>query len=101
MKKIVLLFAVLLGTIVLLCSCDCKHESLSQATCTTASTCLECGETISAALGHTDGEWITDKEANCTEDGSKHQVCSVCEATIKTETITMRVNQFYFCDTGK
>ncbi len=87
MKKIILLLAVLLGTIVLLCSCDCKHENLSQATCTTASTCLDCGEIISAALGHTDGEWITDKEPNCTEDGSKHQVCSVCATTIKTETI--------------
>ena len=38
-------------------------------------------------LGHTAGEWITDKEANCTEDGSKHQVCSVCDATIKTSSI--------------
>ncbi|MBR5143440.1 MAG: hypothetical protein IKW53_00155, partial [Clostridia bacterium] len=55
--------------------------------------CSECGEILIAqeqvpATGHTDGEWITDKEANCTEDGSKHRVCSVCTATIKTETIT-------------
>jgi hypothetical protein len=82
------LLVVLIGTVVLLCSCDCNHENLSQATCTTASTCFECGETISAALGHTDGEWFSDKEANCTEDGSKHQVCSVCNDTIKTETLT-------------
>ena len=88
MKKFILLFVVILGMTVLLCSCDCKHKNLSPATCTDPSICSDCGETISAATGHTDGEWITDKEANCTEDGSKHQVCSVCEATIKTETLT-------------
>ena len=93
MKKIILVSVILLavvlsGTIAFLCLRSCSHENLSQATCTTPSTCLDCGETITAALGHTDGEWITDKEANCTEDGSKHQVCSVCDATIKTETLT-------------
>ena len=88
MKKLLLLFVVFFGTIVLLCSCNCKHKEYSQANCTEPSICLECGETVSNALGHTDGEWITDKEANCTEDGSKHQVCSVCEATIKSETLT-------------
>ena len=87
MKKLLLLFVVFFGTIVLLCSCNCKHKEYSQANCTEPSICLECGETVSNALGHTDGEWITDKEANCTEDGSKHQVCSVCKATIKSETI--------------
>ena len=88
MKKFILLFVVILAMTVLLCSCDCKHKNLSPATCTEPSKCSDCGETISAATGHTDGEWITDKEANCTEDGSKHQVCSVCDATIKTETLT-------------
>ncbi|MBQ8302132.1 MAG: hypothetical protein IJX97_01105, partial [Clostridia bacterium] len=33
------------------------------------------------------GEWITDTNATCTVDGSKHQVCSVCNASIKTEAI--------------
>ncbi len=88
MKRMILLIVVLVGTVVLLCSCDCKHENYSQATCTTPSICSDCGEIVSNALGHTDGEWIIDKEANCTEDGSKHQVCSVCDATIKTETLT-------------
>ena len=88
MKRIILLFVVLVGAVVLLCSCDCKHENYSQATCTTPSICSDCGEIISNALGHTDGKWLTDKKANCTEDGSKRQICSVCEATIKTETLT-------------
>ena len=68
---------------------------------TTPATCLEqgyttyqceCGDTYVdnyvVAKGHTDGEWIVDAEATCTEDGSKHQICSVCDATIKTETLT-------------
>lgn len=39
-----------------------------------------------AKLDHTDGEWITDAEATCTTNGSKHQVCSVCNDTLRTET---------------
>ncbi len=40
-----------------------------------------------AALGHTNVDWITDVEPTCTEDGSKHQVCSVCNDTLKTSTL--------------
>ena len=46
--------------------------------------CTECGEEISRvhtdlpALGHTYGEWETTKEATCTEDGSEHRFCEVC-----------------------
>lgn len=39
------------------------------------------------AKGHTEGKWIIDKEATCSADGSKHQICSVCSKTIKTEAI--------------
>ena len=39
------------------------------------------------ALGHTATEWIIDKNAEETESGLKHQVCLICKATIKTETI--------------
>ena len=75
---------------------DLTHHDSKQVTCTDIGydeydTCSRCDystyEEISAT-GHTDGEWIIDKEATCTENGSKHQICSVCESTIKTETIT-------------
>ena len=79
---------VLFASMFLLCSCECKHKELSEANCTTPPICLKCNEGIGSPLGHTDGEWITDKEPTCTEDGSKHQICSVCSATIKTETLT-------------
>ena len=87
MKKVILLLVVLVGTVALLCSCECKHEKLLEATCTTPATCSNCGETFADALGHTNGEWIVEKEATCTEKGSKYQVCSVCEETIRTKAL--------------
>ena len=44
-------------------------------------------QTTVAALGHKDGAWVVDKDADCKSTGSKHQECSVCGATLKTETI--------------
>ena len=91
----------------------CQHDWKS-ATCTTPKTCSKCNETMGNAYGHTwignesctvskvcsrcnepqnknpghiEGEWIVDAEATCIADGSKHQVCSVCNESIKTETI--------------
>lgn len=59
---------------------------------TEGKTCIVCYVTTVAqqtvpATGHKDGEWIIDKAATLTSTGSKHQICSVCGATIKTETI--------------
>ena len=87
MKKLLILFFILFTSILLFTSCACKHKNLSQANCTEPEHCLKCGEILKSALGHTEGEWIIDKEPTCTENGSKHQVCSVCEATVKTETL--------------
>ncbi len=39
------------------------------------------------ATGHTAGEWKTIKEATCTEDGEKQQVCSACGEVLDTKTI--------------
>ena len=47
------------------------------------------------ALGHTDGEWITDIEPTCTTEGSKHQVCATCGETIATETISATGNHLW------
>ena len=57
------------------------------ATCTTPKTCSVCKATNGKANGHKTSEWIVDKEATCTVNGSKHQSCSVCNATVNTETI--------------
>ena len=71
-----------------------KLYVLEQANCQTDGkelySCTDCGLVrviITPQTGHTDGEWITDLEPTCTEDGSKHQVCAVCGETLKTESI--------------
>ena len=65
------------------------HTGGDEATCTTPQVCLTCNETLVQALGHKESEWIIDAEPTCTEDGSKHKTCSVCEETSATETIAM------------
>ena len=55
------------------------------------------GETIKH---HVDGEWITDSDPTCTENGSKHQVCSVCLATLKTGTIDATGHNYSSVVTG-
>ena len=114
MKKLFTLLFVLVASLMIYCSCECKHTEATAATCISPSQCLSCGETIAEALGHTQGsdatctkpatciicnetitkafghtasDWIIDAEATCTKDGSKHQICSVCNITINTETL--------------
>ncbi|MBE6748811.1 MAG: hypothetical protein E7557_06230 [Ruminococcaceae bacterium] len=36
---------------------------------------------------HTQSNWITDKEPNCSNTGSKHIECTVCKNVLKTESI--------------
>ncbi len=66
------------------------EDSQVPATCTTAGLtagkhCSVCGETLQAqneipALGHDfSNEWTIDKEATCTENGSKSHHCTRCE----------------------
>lgn len=71
---------------------DGKAATCTASGLTEGKKCDVCGtvivpQVVIPATGHTEGEWITDKNATATQDGSKHQVCSVCGVTIKTETI--------------
>ena len=59
----------------------------TQPTCTEAGvktyscTVSGCSETTTEAvdpLGHSYGEWTVDTAASCTEDGSRHHICSRC-----------------------
>lgn len=36
---------------------------------------------------HTDTDWVVNQPATCTENGSKSQICNICNATIQTEVI--------------
>ena len=69
---------------------------VDEPTCTTKgyiyNLCTVCGArinvTIQNALGHS-YSWVTDKEATCTEEGSRHEECVRCHVTGTTETIAM------------
>ena len=60
--------------------------------------CENCGNSYKSnytiAPGHTPGEWVVDKNSDCTHGGTKHQVCSVCGETIKTQTIPMAEHEY-------
>ena len=44
---------------------------------------------------HTSTRWITDEEATCTTDGSKHKECSSCGKTLDTESISAKGHDYY------
>ncbi len=73
MKRIITLLALVSVFLFILTGCACKHENISTATCTTGTVCLDCGETLSPALGHT--EKFTECESDVT--------CSVCNTVIR------------------
>ncbi len=49
------------------------------ATCTAKAKCSVCGEEYGKMLDH-QYEWVIDKEPTATEEGSKHEECTVCKA---------------------
>ena len=49
---------------------------------------------IVSAIGHRDGVWYIDDVSDCINGGSKHQVCSVCGQTIRTEMIPANGHQY-------
>ena len=80
-----------------------KHEAV-EATCISAGSkeyydCTGCGKKIDAekniiynivipATGkHISSDWITDKEATTTSEGSRYKECTVCKTVIESETI--------------
>lgn len=69
------------------CAPTCTASGLTEGKyCSVCNAVIVAQQTV-PETGHTDGEWIIDKEATLTSTGSKHQICSVCGETLKTETI--------------
>ena len=62
---------------------SCTEEGLTERVCSCGTKETQTIEKIS----HRAGEWIIDKEATASAEGSKHQVCAVCGTTLKTESI--------------
>ncbi|MCQ2497231.1 MAG: hypothetical protein MJ131_11645 [Lachnospiraceae bacterium] len=68
--------------------------AVTNATCTSnggmLQKCSKCGDKktrVIEATGHSWGNWIVDKAATRTEEGSKHKTCTVCH-----ETQTQKIN---------
>ena len=74
---------------------DLIHHDAKAATCTAIGwnaydTCSRCDYTTYSelpALGHTSSDWIVTLEPTCTVVGSKHKVCTVCDAELEVEAI--------------
>ena len=80
-----------------------NYVSDNNATCTQDGTktakCDRCDVThtiadIGSAKDHTPGAWIIDKDSDCVNGGSKHQICSVCGDSIKTEEIPAKGHKY-------
>ena len=70
MIKRILTIIMIMGIAGTMMACGHKH-TFSEATCTSAKTCIDCGETEGEPLGHT---WV---EADC----ETPKTCSVCGTT--------------------
>ena len=68
----------------------CTETGLTEGKHCSACNTILVSQKVVDETGHKNGAWITDIEATCTEKGSKHQVCSVCSTTIKTEEISAK-----------
>lgn len=47
------------------------------------------------ALGHDDGRWIEDVAPTCTQEGSKHKICTRCEGTIEADVTIDKLGHDY------
>lgn len=68
------------------------------ATCKAPKTCKVCGATSGTKLSHKSDSGTVTKKATCTATGTKIYKCTLCKATIKTETIAKVAHKY---DAGK
>ncbi|MBQ7296161.1 MAG: leucine-rich repeat protein [Clostridia bacterium] len=69
-----------------------------KATCTNTGLtagvkCSVCGEiitaqTVTSKLAHTESEWITDTDATCSKEGTRHTECTACRTEMQTAAIS-------------
>ena len=67
---------------------NCVTDEIKSIHCSYCDCIKEGSQIITSATGqHTESGWIVDVEATCTENGSKHKECTVCNKTIETVAI--------------
>ena len=62
---------------------DCQNSGIEERFC-------DCGETQQRSIpttSHIEGEWITQKESSCTNEGTKYKKCIECQKIVVTENI--------------
>ncbi len=62
-----------------------KEHKWEEATCAKPKTCTICNKTEGTTKEHTLGEWEIVDEGTTTEQGTRQQKCTVCEAVVNTE----------------
>lgn len=69
------------------------HIPGAAASCTENQVCEVCGAILAVATGHSEGEWIVDKEPTLRSEGSRHKECQTCGETLQTESIAKLTKQ--------
>ena len=77
---------------------DTKGEALghdyADATCKAPKTCTVCSATTGSKLSHKSDSGTVTKKATCTATGTKTYKCTLCKATIKTDTIAKVAHKY-------
>lgn len=80
------ILAVIILLVITLSACACKHKWI-EATCENPQICEICEETNGDPLGHTEGDYVTIKEATLESVGEKQIFCTQCNKVMHTETV--------------
>lgn len=74
----------------------CKAQGYTTYTCTNKGCEHSYKDDYKETISHSDGGWVIDKDATCTEVGSKHKVCGMCGDVIDgSTTVIEKTNHTY------
>lgn len=85
--SIILCIILLLVFAMIFVGCDFFNAGVNNST-------PDMGQNDNNDCTHTSTRWITDEEATCTTDGSKHKECSSCGETLGTEPISAKGHDY-------
>lgn len=71
-----------------------NNHDYADATCTSPKTCKVCGVTSGDKLSHKSDAGTVTQKATCTSTGMKTYKCTLCKATIKTDTIAKVAHKY-------
>ncbi len=57
--------------------------------------CIYCGHKNKTGVAHNPGEWIIDKKATTTQNGLRHNLCTVCGEIVKAEEVPRKTVSMY------